>query len=245
MKKLFEKKEVLFAVIFIAIYVFGASTAENISENTLVSKALLCAVGAVISAVLVIFSSKNGLNEYLGLCGFHGNAADMLYFIPLIVICSVNLWFGLTMKMNISESVAYVISMIFVGFLEELLFRGLLFRAMCKSSVKTAFIVSSLTFGIGHIVNLLNGRAVFETVNQIIYATAVGFVFTAIAYYGKSLIPTIIAHITINSLSAFAYSPSGRGTVAATAVFSAICIAYGIYIVIRCGKTERAAEHTA
>jgi len=241
MKKLFEKKEVLFAVIFIVIYVMGASTAENISENTFVTKAVVCAVGAVISAVLVIFSAKNGLNEYWGLCRFRAKAADMLYFIPLIAICSVNLWFGLTMKMNIAETAAYILSMVFVGFLEELLFRGLLFRAICKSSVKTAFIITSLTFGVGHIVNLLNGRDVFETLNQIIYATAIGFVFTAVAYYGKSLIPTIIAHITINSLSALAYSPSGRGTVITTVILSAVCIAYGIFIIRRCGKKEQTA----
>lgn len=241
MKSFFEKKEVLFAVMFIVIYVVGASMAENITENVLLTKTAVCAAGAVISAVLVIFSSKNGLNEYWGLCGFRGNAADMLYFIPLIVICSVNLWFGVTMSMSIAESAAYVLSMFFVGFLEELLFRGLLFRAMCRSNVKTAFIVSSLTFGVGHIVNLLNGRAVFETINQIVYATAIGFVFTAIAYYGKSLIPTIIAHITINSLSTFACEPSDTAFVISTAVISVLCIAYGIFIVRRCGKKERTA----
>ena len=50
-----------------------------------------------------------------------------------------------------------MVSMLFVGVLEEVIFRGLLFLAMAKDSMKAAVIVSSVTFGMGHIVNLLSG----------------------------------------------------------------------------------------
>ena len=47
--------------------------------------------------------------------------------------------------------------MLCVGFAEEVIFRGFLFRAMEKDNVKTAIIGSSVTFGLGHVLNLVNG----------------------------------------------------------------------------------------
>ena len=47
--------------------------------------------------------------------------------------------------------------MLCVGFFEEVIFRGLLFQALAKENIETAVSVSSVTFGLGHILNLLNG----------------------------------------------------------------------------------------
>jgi len=93
--------------------------------------------------------------------------------------------------------------MIGVGFLEEIIFRGFLFKMMAKDNIKSAIIVSSLTFGIGHIVNLLNGASFIPTLIQICYAVSFGFLFVTILIKGKSLWPCIIAHIVINSLGIF------------------------------------------
>lgn len=38
--------------------------------------------------------------------------------------------------------------MLCVGFLEEVIFRGLLFTAIAKDTIKTAVVLSSVTFGI-------------------------------------------------------------------------------------------------
>jgi membrane protease YdiL (CAAX protease family) len=93
-----------------------------------------------------------------------------------------------------------------VGFLEELIFRGLLFQAMAKDGVRSAIVVSSVTFGIGHIVNLFNGSGaeLLPNLLQVMYAVAVGFTFVMIFYRTKSLVPCIITHSVFNGLSAFA-----------------------------------------
>jgi membrane protease YdiL (CAAX protease family) len=89
---------------------------------------------------------------------------------------------------------------------EEVIFRGLLFRAMEKDNVKSAIIVSALTFGIGHIVNLLNGsgRELLSSLGQIIFAVLVGFVLVLIFYHGKSLTACILFHSANNALKVFA-----------------------------------------
>ena len=89
--------------------------------------------------------------------------------------------------------------------LPALLFRGFLFKAMLKDgNVKTAIIISSVTFGMGHIVNLLTGHALFETLVQMAFAVAIGFIFTMVYYKCGSLLPLILAHSAIDVLSVFA-----------------------------------------
>ena len=104
------------------------------------------------------------------------------------------------------EFLFYAMSMLCVGFLEELIFRGFLFRAMEKDGIKSAIIVSSVTFGIGHIVNLINGSGATLLPNlcQVVSAIAIGFLFVLMFYRGKSLIPCILAHQFINVTSFFA-----------------------------------------
>ena len=86
--------------------------------------------------------------------------------------------------------------------LEEIIFRGFLFVGMSRKNVHSAIVVSSVTFGIGHIVNLLNGQDLLETLLQIVFAVAVGFALVALFYKGKSLIPCIVFHGVNNALSA-------------------------------------------
>ena len=95
--------------------------------------------------------------------------------------------------------------MLCVGFLEEMIFRGFLFCAMAKNGVKSAIIVSSVTFGVGHIVNLNNGSGaeLLPNLLQVAYAMAAGFMFVMIFYKTKSLLPCIITHGVFNALSVF------------------------------------------
>ena len=95
--------------------------------------------------------------------------------------------------------------MLFVGLVEELIFRGLLFCAIEKTNPKTAITVSSLTFGIGHVVNLFNnlGGNLVPNICQVLYAIAIGFLFVVIFYRGGSLIPCIVTHSLFNAFSLF------------------------------------------
>jgi membrane protease YdiL (CAAX protease family) len=129
-----------------------------------------------------------------------------LYYLPLVIIASTSFWGGVKLQYGFPGASLFFISMCCVGFLEEVILRGLLFRAMEKDNPRTAIIVSSLTFGLGHIVNLFNGsgKDLPSTIVQIIFAILVGFVLVLIFYYGKSLIPCILFHSANNALKVFA-----------------------------------------
>ena len=84
MKKLFYKNEILFAVIWIVIYVVGFSNADRISESIGMEKSITAALGLVLSAALYWFVHKNRLSEYMGLCMFQADMKKHLYFLPLM-----------------------------------------------------------------------------------------------------------------------------------------------------------------
>lgn len=96
--------------------------------------------------------------------------------------------------------------MLCVGFLGEVIFRGLLFAAIAKNNIRSAVIISSVTFGVGHIINLFNGSGMELLGNlcQIVFAIAVGFLLVTIFYRGGSLLPCILTHAAINTLGTFA-----------------------------------------
>ena len=152
-----------------------------------------------------MYSIKSGLSEKYGFCASKVPAKCFLYYLPLVIIASASLWNGINLRFGLVGTACYVISMCCVGFLEEVIFRGLLFRAMEKDNLKTAIIVSALTFGLGHIVNLFNGSGqdITTTIIQIVFAVLVGFVLVLIFYYGGSLVPCILFHSVNNALSAF------------------------------------------
>ena len=206
MKKLYAKSEIWFAIAWIIAYVVLASAGDNISADLGIEKIVTLPILIALSAILYFFVKKNGLTEKYGLCKSQLPAAKMLFYIPLLVLLTANLWYGVAMNQSPLETVLYVLSMFCVGFLEEMIFRGLLFKAMAKGGVRTAIIVSSVTFGIGHIVNLFNGSGTEWLPNllQVVYAIAIGFAFVMIYCKTKSLMPCILTHSVFNGLSAFA-----------------------------------------
>ena len=206
LKKLYAKSEIWFAVAWIIAYVVLASTGDNISADLGIDKIVTLPILIGLSAILYFFVRKNDLAEKYGLCKPQLPAANMLFYAPLLVLLTANLWYGIGMNLTPLETVLYVLSMFCVGFLEEMIFRGLLFKAMAKNGVRSAIIVSSVTFGIGHIVNLFNGSGaeLLPNLLQVVYAIAIGFAFVMIYCRTKSLMPCILTHSIFNGLSAFA-----------------------------------------
>ena len=160
----------------------------------------------------------------------------MLYYIPLLVLLTANLWYGVTINMSPLETVLYILSMFCVGFLEELIFRGLLFQAMAKDGVKTAIIVSSVTFGIGHIVNLVNGSGaeLLPNLLQVMYAVAIGFAFVMIYCRTRSLMPCILVHSIFNGLSVFANEAvmTPRRQIISGVLLAVIAGGYALYLAL-------------
>ena len=239
MRKLYEKNELTFSLIWIIGYVVLVSVADSVSLELGTAKIITVSVCLLIAIFLAVWIVKNGLSGKYGLIKIKIDYRKYLYFLPLVVIASTNLWGGVRLRLSVLETILYVISMICVGFIEEVIFRGFLFQALCKENVKRAIAISSITFGIGHIVNLLNGAELIPTLLQICYAAAIGFLFTVIFYQSKSLIPCIITHSMVNSLSAVA----GEGTevlnIITAIILTVVSTSYAIWLLSDWAKSEK------
>lgn len=199
MNKIFEKYETLICIFLIILYITTNSyCVQNFGEISYVG----FVVNLILSVFLIVIILALKRTSYYGLIKVK-NSKKCLYFIPLILILSVNLWNGININKSPSEIVLHILTMINIGFIEEIIFRGFLFRMMEKSNVKSAIIVSAITFGVGHIINLFNGAELLPTLLQIAYAASVGYLFVIIFYKSKSLLPCIVTHALVNSLSIF------------------------------------------
>jgi len=230
MKKLYAKSELWFSLLWIIVYVVLFSLADSISVGLEIEKIITAPLCILMTVILLLWIKRNNLLSKYGLAKIKVEHKKYLYYLPLLVLISTNLWGGIALHLSPVETVLYVVSMIGVGILEEVIFRGLLFKALCMDNLKTAIVISSVTFGIGHIVNLLNGADILPTLLQIVYATAAGFLFTILFHRSGTLLPCIITHSAINSLSAFGAQRSQTLDLIAAAVLTALSLLYALWI---------------
>lgn len=215
LNKIYKKNELYFALLWIGIYVLLMNIAmqfcngfDNLAEKTASQVFVPVVCILVLAATSTLWIVKNDLTEKYGLCRFKGKTQQFLWFIPLILISCVNLKNGIAVSAPLAVMLLMMVNMAVAGFVEEIIFRGFLFRAMEKDNLKFAVIVSAITFGAGHIVNLANTADTFGVFMQVFYAIAIGFMFTVIAYKGGSLWPCILSHMFVNGSSVFAIPAS-------------------------------------
>lgn len=228
---LYRKHELFFSLIWILAYVVFVGLADSISALIGIEKIITAPVCVIFTLFILGFLKRHNLFQRYGICSFDGDLKSYLYFIPLLLIMSVNLWNGITITVSFAETVLFILSMVCVGVMEEIIFRGFLFKAMCKDHVKSAIFISSITFGMGHIVNLLNGKDLISTLLQVCYASAIGFLFTIIFCKGKSLLPCMVTHGVVNSLSLFNVSQSSvMYEIITAAILCVVPVTYALWI---------------
>ena len=241
MTKLYEKSEITFALVWIALYVVIMNIAlqfcggfDDLAAKKATQLMIPVACILVLAVAVTLWITKNGLAKKYGLCAFKGRMGAFLWFLPLAIMSCTNLKNGVALSAPLLVSVLMAVNLALGGYVEEVIFRGFLFRAMEKDNLTAAVIVSAVTFGVGHIVNLANTADTLGVLLQICYAMVIGFLYTIIVWKGGSLWPCIASHMFVNGTSVFAreQGPFGDlmtflfGSAAAqlTEVFSALLI---------------------
>lgn len=236
LKKLYDTRENLFAILWIVVYcLITIPIRGELGDESV----WMLAVLAVIALAAALFIRKYHLEEKYGLDRYPAGVRRYWYFIPMLILMTGNLWGGFRVAYSGISQLYAVLSMLLIGFIEEVIFRGFLFKMMLKANgVRPAIIVSSVTFGIGHLVNLLAGQTSLESVLQVFFAIAWGFIFTMVFYKCGSLWPNIIVHGLVDAFSKFA---ADNPTMEWVYVISTIIIA--IVYCIPLSKLDPAPNH--
>jgi len=223
------KNKVLHAILWILIYVFTVNIGELLSETLEIPY-----FTALCVALLSIF-----LGVYLVVIKFKLTSLDkhhikkkqsIMIYLPLITIGIIQLVKGFDQSYDWKSLLTIIVLMIGVGFIEEVIFRGFLLKAIqSKSSVKRAVLISGVTFGIGHIVNLSRGYEYNELIVQIIVAIAIGIILAMIVVITNSLLPGILFHIVFNIIGSVTIQ-NGRTDIYLLIIILLIVIPYGLYL---------------
>lgn len=113
----------------------------------------------------------------------------------------------------LSCSAAAVVSIFLAAVQEELLFRGILLPVLCKQSSLAGVLLSSLAFAAAHFLNVEAGADWLYTLQQAVFALAVGFSLSALTLSSKSLLPGMAIHFLINLTASTDHRLTAESTV--------------------------------
>lgn len=187
-------------MVWVAVYVALVNVGDLAASQLPVA---IWATGILLgglSIMLLVYLKKTGLAGFYGVKRPQAGTMSLaLYLVPLFSIAFLQYAKGLNPELDARAVVLAVLLVVSVGFIEELLFRGFLFQALLKrGNLNRAILVSGVTFGIGHIVNLTRGYSVSDQLIQIAGAVGIGIALAYCVALTGSIIPGVVFHALFN-----------------------------------------------
>ncbi|MGE4454718.1 MAG: lysostaphin resistance A-like protein [Sphaerochaeta sp.] len=192
-----NKKKVLHRVLlwilaYIVLVNIGDALGSTLGKGSLITALLLL-------GYLWILVRVHGSTDLMLSAPKKDSSAKVWYFLPLLALALIQWFAKLDPTLSHQTIVVTVLLMLGVGFIEEILFRALLFQAIEKaSSTNRALVVSGITFGLGHVVNLLRGYSNEELLSQMVVAIVLGIVLALLVVNTRSILPGALFHVLFN-----------------------------------------------
>ena len=228
MEKPYRTDELCLALGGIAFYtaagVFGAHLNRIAGAGELPRMGLFL----LLSLLLLAFVVRMGRSERYGLRKPE-SAARLLRFVPLALLALSNLGYGVVLPDAVHDVLYAVLLAVSVAFLEELLFRGFLFKALEPKNAEAAAIVSSAVFGLLHLLRLFDGAPLPSVLCQTVLAAAIGYLFVTVFRISKSLLPCIAAHAAFDLGGACAPEASVARLLVLTSAQLLLAVAFTVY----------------
>lgn len=199
MRKVQDTKPIWHALIWIAIYIIAVNIGDNLGEVVQFPE-LTSIVLVVLSIVLIVYLRVGGRLAFYGIRSVQPDTLPLtLFYIPLFAIAFVQYAKGFASGLDLRVVAFAILIVTAVGFIEELLFRGFLLQALrTRGNLTRAIIISGVTFGIGHIVNLLRGWSLTDQAIQIVAAVLIGIALAYCAVLTGSILPGVVFHALFN-----------------------------------------------
>lgn len=217
--KIIQKKPILFSVLFfVFIFLlhkiplsnfFQKTFSYSIVLSTMVSKLIFNTIIIAI-AYLLCYKTKNITLGGLKLLVFKNT---YIYILPIIYIFLMSQNFKKLQIIEHSDFFSPIVLIFFikalsVGLLEEITFRSLFQSLIIKKyyasyGIYFCVIITSLLFGLGHIINLVNlNYSLIGVLSQVVMAFCVGFLFSSILIATQNIYPVVLIH-ALNHFSTF------------------------------------------
>lgn len=226
------------ALLFCAVIAVFLASGTLAALLALPAESLHIIAFALLGVICVSLIARNDWWREVGLGPPVERRLLWLFWLPFVPVVG-NLLDGLRVT-DPRQTLLFFVMAILSGFVEEMLFRGLMLRALLPTGIWRAALISAALFGGLHILNVLSASSPIHALLQVGYATAIGFGYAALVIRTGTIRPLIVAHFLTNFAGFMAAGAAGAtGPVAAREVlFSAVYIvlfgAYGTYLLRAC-----------
>jgi membrane protease YdiL (CAAX protease family) len=245
MRKLQDTKPIWHALIWIAIYIVAVNIGDFVGER-LGFPGMTSLVLVALSVVLLVYLRAGRRLAFYGIRRVEpGTMPLTLFYVPLFAIAFVQYGKGFATGLDGQTVVFAILLVTAVGFIEELLFRGFLLQALrTRGGLTRAIIISGVTFGIGHIVNLLRGYSLTDQALQLVGAILIGIALAYCMVLTGSILPGVVFHALFN-LSGTLTAHSLLGDTITIGVIALVMIPYILFLRNRLAKVGPAVPTTS
>jgi membrane protease YdiL (CAAX protease family) len=211
------KHPLLTSILTILILAIGYGVAGTILYlNKIASISPVFPVNILLSviALLVLFKTKSWDQVFLS--RHTGGISSVRIYAPLAAVFAITAiasiaTSGITVS-SVSNLIYLVLLSLSVGFIEELLFRGIIIRAWLKKGVYMAVGFSTALFGLGHLMQLMGGQSAFGTVLQIVFSLVLGLALALVVVRTWSIWGVIVFHTLFDFVQLVSTSPTANVT---------------------------------
>lgn len=236
-----EKTAIISSIIYIGIMAVAMFVIKNVSKSDYESTDMVNTLiyFEVVMTLFSIFVYK----KYFSGSSFNkiekmpfGSISAGLFTVILLALVGMGVlqfttavYAGKDMKLLIM----IIVTTLFVGVSEELMFRGILLPALVeKRGKKLAVIISSVVFGLLHFVNILGGLPTKDMLNQMMLTYLVGIVFAFVFIKTNNLLLLMIYHSFWDMLLIVSsYVPSSLAALAMLAQ-NIVILTFALYIMV-------------
>lgn len=241
MLKLYKDKAVMHSLVWLMIYLLLNTITGNLAGSLGIEPYLVNSLpNLLLSVVCLYYLMRSNIAADIGLLTKPTEKPKtMLFYFPLLIIPFLNLFYGINKDLSLTQILAILSMYIGVGFMEEIIFRGLMLKALTqKWNHYVVVLFISLTFAFGHAVSIVAiDQSVGDTILQIINAFIVGFLFTIVVLASGNLTICVITHILYNFMAEI--SLVGSTNTEIIMVSFIITLLYTVYLLLF-GKNMRA-----
>jgi uncharacterized protein len=179
----------LLLAILVAYFLAGAITIRLKLSSVVMA---LMADGVLALIAIILLTRHHWWHDVGFRLPSHPRSLWLFAFPCLPIVLNIT-FFGLG-NPGIEGLLLFLAAALLVGFVEESYFRGMMLRTLLGRGPWQAVIISSLLFGMMHVLNLAGGANLAATLLQVVYAVAIGLMYAALALRTKTILPLIVTH---------------------------------------------------
>ncbi|MFS0874267.1 CPBP family intramembrane glutamic endopeptidase [Paenibacillus xylanilyticus] len=238
-----ERKPVLTVIIIellLLLAVFSAGAVATVKQLDYTSPVLISFTPMAV--VLIIYLT---VRRKWGETGFRSlrtiPVQHARYYIPLLLVLGTIALKGFT-ELTLTKVIFFVFFTLLVAFVEETVYRGLIFKTLLRRSAMAAVVTSSILFSVTHMLNALSGQSVADTMLQLVYALLLGAVLALLMLKNGNIIPLILFHFIHNLIQFLSDDLQDTHTLSYDLFLLVVLVAYCIWLTLSFRITKRSSS---